>query len=297
MSDGQRCPLCDTAAVVDACDGQIVCPNPTCRRILLTQASEPVEPDAPRAGTAVLEPPGRETGFKRCPLCGRALEILETMPLQLVCPDPACRRARARSQQPAPIAPAPATLRLDLASGQSPRHGFEGVDIWEGAAHRVDLQQYPWPFADESVLELNCSHYCEHIPMEMVYRAQGEGPGYQDALFAFFDECWRILAPDGWLHIVVPAHRSDRAFQDPTHRRFITAQTFAYMNEAWRRANRLDHYNVVCNFIGDCNPVVMEEMNLRSPEVAHRMIQREWNTVVDWKAELQKKPRLPPVGQ
>jgi predicted SAM-dependent methyltransferase len=211
----------------------------------------------------------------------------------------------------------PVTRKLDLACGQSPRDWFEGVDIFPGAQHVVDLQRYPWPFEDDSVIELNCSHYIEHIPME--YVAQRDVPcrtcinreaddaycedcrGHRtergplkDALFAFFDECYRILVPDGWLHIVVPAHRSDRAFQDPTHRRFVTAQTFAYMNEDWRRVNRLDHYNVDCNFIGDCHPVVAAELNLRFPETAQRMIQRDWNTVIDWTAKMQKKSRLSP---
>jgi predicted SAM-dependent methyltransferase len=207
----------------------------------------------------------------------------------------------------------PVTRKLDLACGQSPRDGFEGVDIYAGAQHQVDLQEYPWPFEDESVLELNCSHYIEHIPMEYVmlpltptescgalfdtaHDCYGSGCRRfprKDALFAFFDECYRILVPDGWLHVVVPAHRSDRAFQDPTHRRFITAQTFAYMNEDWRRVNKLDHYNVECNFIGDCHPVVLEELNLRYPDTAQRMIQRDWNTVIDWTAKMQRKPRLP----
>jgi predicted SAM-dependent methyltransferase len=196
---------------------------------------------------------------------------------------------------PAPVNPdevlarPPVVRKLDLASGQSPREGFEGVDIWRGARHVVDLQEYPWPFADASVLELHCSHYIEHIPMEYM-----PGWGNKDALFAFFDECWRILIPDGWLHIVVPAHRSDRAFQDPTHRRFITAQTFAYMSEQWRRDTKLDHYNVDCNFIGECHPVIDAGLQMRYPETAQIKIQKEWNTVIDWTARLQKKPRLPP---
>lgn len=209
------------------------------------------------------------------------------------------------SYEPGPtatLARPPVTRRLDLACGQSPRDGFEGVDIYPGAQHVMDLQSYPWPFEDESVLELNCSHYIEHIPMELVdsfgapWTIRGADhlsrSHCRDALFAFFDEAWRILVPDGWLHIVVPAHRSDRAFQDPTHRRFITAQTFLYMNQEWRTVNRLDHYNVQCNFIGDCNPIVNAEMNLRHAEVAQRMIQRDWNTVIDWTAKLQKKPRV-----
>jgi hypothetical protein len=219
--------------------------------------------------------------------------------------------------EPPPIASPPVTRKLDLASGQSPREGFEGVDIWDGAQHVVDLQSYPWPFEDASVAELNCSHYIEHIPMVMVDLGRtcttcgdlgvnvnvcGVCHGYgviptgkhKDALFAFFDECYRILVPDGWLFITVPAHRNDRAFQDPTHRRFITQVTFAYMNEQWRRDNRLDHYNVDCNFIGECNPVVDTALTLRHPDVANQRIIHQWNTVIDWTARLQKKPRLPP---
>jgi hypothetical protein len=232
--------------------------------------------------------------------------------------------------EPAAIAKPPVTLRLDLASGQNVRDGYEGVDIWPGSAHVVDLQQYPWPFPDESVLELNCSHYIEHIPMEYVTSQAPAGPcdcgkpplhgeggmlpigdgedrclscmrvfkrPKKDSLFAFFDECYRILVPGGWMHIAVPAHRSDRAFQDPTHRRFITAQTFAYLSEQVRRDWRIDHYEVDCNFIGGCDPVVDASINLRAVEVAQRMIQRDWNTVIDWSAKIQKAPRLPPKVQ
>lgn len=224
------------------------------------------------------------------------------------------------------LARPPVTRKIDLACGQSTREGFEGVDIWPGAQHVIDLQRYPWPFEDESVLEFNCSHYIEHIPMEMVRvhrpcahcsglgalhplmghdvngtvpcpmcegRGGDTGPP-KDALFAFFDECYRILVPDGWLFIQVPAHRSDRAFQDPTHRRFITAQTFVYMNQDWRLANRLDHYNADCNFVGNVDPVIDKTLAMRHPDVAQQRIQRDWNTVLDWQARMQKKPRLPP---
>ncbi len=202
-----------------------------------------------------------------------------------------------------PLAKPPVTRRLDLACGQTPREGFEGVDIFPGAQHVVNLQHYPWPFEDESVLELHCSHYIEHIPMEYILVEDGktflgvsdaQHQRAKDSLFAFFDEAWRVLVPDGVMTVIVPAHRSDRAFQDPTHRRFITAQTFAYMNEQWRRDTRLDHYNVTCNFIGDCNPIVDANLQLRYPETAQIKMQKEWNTVLDWIAKLQKKPRLPP---
>jgi hypothetical protein len=173
-------------------------------------------------------------------------------------------------------------LRLDLAAGQVPREGFEGVDIWEGSKHVIDLQKYPWPWEDSSVDELHCSHYIEHIPMEFVLH----GGKIKDALFAFFDECYRILKPDAVLTIICPCSRNDRAFQDPTHRRFIPAQTFYYFNEEWRKINKLDHYNVSCNFGLNVVPGITVELSLMHEEVQRRRIQESWNVVSDWHATL-----------
>jgi predicted SAM-dependent methyltransferase len=187
------------------------------------------------------------------------------------------------------VAP-PKPLRLDLAAGQSPREGFEGVDIWEQSQHVVNLLRFPWPFATSSVDELHCSHFIEHIPMEYVddegnYVPAGT-PGAKDLLFKFFDECWRVMKPDAWLTVVTPCARNNRAFQDPTHRRFIVAETFLYLFADWRKANKLDHYNVDCNFGGDVNPTVLIEMNARAPEVQQRMFNESWNAIVDWHAKL-----------
>lgn len=201
---------------------------------------------------------------------------------------------------PAPvIAPAPVTRKLDLAAGQRPREGFEGVDLWDGSRHVVDLSVYPWPFDDSSVLELNCSHYIEHIPMEYVNVNGTPVPtGWssgQDALLKFFDECYRILVPGGWMFVQVPAHRSDRAFQDPTHRRFITPQTFLYLTKQWRDLNGLSHYKVACDFEVGVDPIVDQQLNLRDPRAAQFQMTFYWNVVIDWHAKLQsKKPVGPP---
>jgi hypothetical protein len=75
----------------------------------------------------------------------------------------------------------------------------------------------------------------------------------KDMFLTFFEECYRILRPGATLTIHCPAQANDRAFQDPTHRRFIVANTFAYINRAWREANKLTHgcYDLKCNFIGN----------------------------------------------
>ncbi len=157
----------------------------------------------------------------------------------------------------------PATLvKLDLGGGQNPREGFDCVDLnAPNPVHRVNLFKFPWPFADNSVDELHCSHFIEHIPnreveeRDLAISEERRAVGHilnadeneligKDMLFAFFDECWRILKHDGWLTLVWPCSRSDRAFQDPTHRRYIPLSTIPYMSRDWRKSQNLDHYRV-----------------------------------------------------
>lgn len=185
---------------------------------------------------------------------------------------------------PLTFASAPASLKLDLACGKTPRPGFEGVDIWEGAKHVVDLQKYPWPFEDNSVSEVWCSHYVEHIPMYPNAIRNGKE---QDGFFAFFDELHRIMEPGAWARIVVPCGRSDRAFWDPTHRRFLMAQSFLYLNDGWRKQNNLDHYNVACDFGVNVTNAVDSTMNLLHPEAQAKAFNHYWNTILDFHAQLQ----------
>lgn len=194
------------------------------------------------------------------------------------------------------------TILLDLAAGQNPREGYEGVDIWPGAKHCVNLWKFPWPWADNSVDGLHCSHHIEHIPcreveerdilidpkkdgVEAYKKAVEEWVG-RDMFFAFFDECWRIMKHNGKMSVITPCARNNRAFQDPTHRRFIVAETFLYLNEGFRKGNKLDHYRVKCNFDVRADPVVLTEMSLLHPEAQQRRFTESWNTIIDWSANL-----------
>jgi predicted SAM-dependent methyltransferase len=125
-------------------------------------------------------------------------------------------------------------VKLDIACGQSKQKGFKGVDIAKvkGVDTVHDLTKFPWPFKDNSVEEAYCSHYVEHTP----------------DLVAFMNEVYRILKPDAQIRIVHPHLRSDRAFQDPTHTRFIPEATWSYFARDWREANALDHYPIKTDF-------------------------------------------------
>ena len=199
------------------------------------------------------------------------------------------------STQVIPMAPSIKKLKLDLAGGQNVREGFEGVDVWEGSKHVVDLMKFPWPWKDGEAEELHCSHFIEHIPCRTIEERDivpGTDPELakklvgKDMFLAFFDECWRVLGHGGKMSVICPCARNNRAFQDPTHRRFIVAETFLYLNEGFRKGNKLDHYRVICNFDVRCDPVVLAEMTLLHPDAQQRRFNESWNTILDWSANL-----------
>lgn len=198
------------------------------------------------------------------------------------------------------LAKSPELVKLDLACGNNPREGFAGVDFYAPtAAHKIDLFKFPFPWADNSVDEIHCSHFVEHLPARDVELRDLRAPASvdptntsytkfigQDFLFAFFDECWRILKPGAAMLVIVPSGRSDRAYQDPTHRRFIVAETFGYLDKRLREAMGLGHYNVRCDFGSSVNPTVDPTLNLRHPEVQAQKFRETYNVVGDWHATL-----------
>ena len=197
-------------------------------------------------------------------------------------------------------AASPSLIKLDLGCGLNPREGFEGVDLYgDKAKHKVDLFKFPWPFVDNSVDEIACSHLLEHIPAREVEERDlsGDDKSYlgADMLFAFMDECWRIMKVGAWMNVVIPSGRSDRAFWDPTHRRFLMQVTFLYFAEGWRIINGLEHYRVSCNFGADVGHTQPQEEGLRAPEVQAERLRTLWNVTADWIAKMQKQERLTPV--
>lgn len=154
------------------------------------------------------------------------------------------------------IAPSPQILRLDLGSGPRPAEGFKGVDIVPGQTdYTFDLcSGRPWPIASDSVDELRSSHFIEHIDAGYVY--PGAGKERLDALLFFFDEAFRVAKPNALFTVQWPALQNVRAFQDPTHRRFIPAEMITYLAREGREAMGVTHYGATCNWIGTVAPTI-----------------------------------------
>lgn len=121
-------------------------------------------------------------------------------------------------------------IKLNIACGQQRQEDFIGIDKVKTDATDIihDLESYPWPFEDNSVDEIFCSHFVEHI---------------RD-LISFVDEMHRIIKQGAKATIVAPYYANMRAIQDPTHVRSICEASFLYFNKGWRDANKLDHYNI-----------------------------------------------------
>lgn len=138
-------------------------------------------------------------------------------------------------------------LRIDLACGQVKKEGFTGVDIVKlpGVDIVCNLTKFPWSFESNSVDEIYCSHFIEHLDGETFIK--------------FMDECYRIMKVGTYVenvpqqegaHItfIAPYYSSVRAIQDPTHKQFISEQSFLYYNKKWREDNKLTHYPIKSDF-------------------------------------------------
>ena len=154
-----------------------------------------------------------------------------------------------------------------------------GVDIakCEGVDIVHDLTRFPYPFKDESVDAIYASHFVEHL----------DGT----ERMKFFNECYRILKPEGKMRLLHPYYKSVRAVQDPTHKwPPIAENSYFYWDKKWREMNKLDHYPIDCDF----------EFNIyyvwQDPTVANKSeetrvfnIDKYWNVVADMLVDLKKR--------
>ncbi len=187
-------------------------------------------------------------------------------------------------------------LRLSLACGSRKPEGFKGVDIVKTDAtdYVQNLLEFPWSqFADNSVDEIECSHFVEHIP---------HGDGFNDPFFQFFDEVYRILKPaefdpnnpnipiKGFMNVSSPYYSSMRAWQDPTHQRAISEASFLYLNKQWRIDNLLDHYPVSCDFDFSYGYAITPEWQARAQDAQGFAVRNYINAVSDIQVLLTKRP-------
>jgi hypothetical protein len=103
-------------------------------------------------------------------------------------------------------------LRLNLGCGLNRRDGYINVDRDGEPDLRHDLEVFPWPWPDDSVSEVLVYHVLEHL---------GRDP---NVYLGVMKELYRVCEDGATIWVVVPHHRHDNFFNDPTHVRVVTSE-------------------------------------------------------------------------
>lgn len=106
--------------------------------------------------------------------------------------------------------PLPQSSVLDLGCGPNKVPGAFGVDIhpYPGVDQVVDVNQVPWPIANDSFDFIVVRHVIEHV----------------DNLVGFMRELHRIARPNGKIYFETPHFSSINSWNDPTHLRHLSSR-------------------------------------------------------------------------
>ncbi|CAN1212562.1 hypothetical protein TUMEXPCC7403_20310 [Tumidithrix helvetica PCC 7403] len=127
------------------------------------------------------------------------------------------------TKQIAHILPDDTDIKLNLGCGERHLEGFINVDKFGNPDLRVDLEVFPWQWADNSVGEVRLNHVLEHL---------GATP---DIYLGVFKELYRICKPYARIHINVPHPRHDDFMNDPSHVRAVTPEGLMLFSQAQNR--------------------------------------------------------------
>jgi len=181
-------------------------------------------------------------------------------------------------------------LKLDLGCGQNKQAGFTGVDIKkvEGVDIVHDLFKFPWPFKDNSVFEIFCSHFFEHIPSSLRPKFMGEI--YRILLSPYEDDSGNKVG--GKCTVICPYFSSMRAVQDFTHEwPPICEASFLYFNKSWRVQNKLTHYDIHCDFDFTYGYIINPPFSQKHDEAKSFAVAYYTNVVSDIQVILTKRKR------
>lgn len=119
-------------------------------------------------------------------------------------------------------------LKLNLGCGYQILPGYVNVDKYSKSDLSLDLETFPWPWADSSVDEILMSHVLEHLGAST------------DLYFKIIKELYRVCKNGALIKIRVPHPRHDDYLADPTHVRPITAFGLSLfsksLNREWQKA-------------------------------------------------------------
>lgn len=106
---------------------------------------------------------------------------------------------------------------LDVGCGINKYPGAIGIDSnpVSRADVIVNLEKFPWPFANGSFENVRAIHVIEHLA----------------DVVAAMEEFHRLLRPGGVLRIETPHYTDYSSFCDPTHKQHLNSFSFRYFGE------------------------------------------------------------------
>ncbi|MFI5454518.1 MAG: class I SAM-dependent methyltransferase [Isosphaerales bacterium] len=114
-------------------------------------------------------------------------------------------------------------LRLNLGCGMNRLDGYVNVDRHGEPDLRHDLEVVPWPWPDDSVGEVLLKHVLEHLGRDPIVYLE------------IMKELYRVCHDGAIIRIVVPHHRHEHFFNDPTHVRAVTAEGMTLFSQRLNR--------------------------------------------------------------
>ena len=137
------------------------------------------------------------------------------------------------------------TAVMDVGVGRKKFPGAIGVDMRDNSLADVkhDLNQFPWPFEENSFDLILCRHVLEHI----------------HAIDKAMEELYKICKPDGKVVIEVPHFSNVEAFRHWQHVHFFTAGSFDYFydgNTNYQTRFKIDKRKI---FFDDLSRVLLIE--------------------------------------
>jgi hypothetical protein len=101
--------------------------------------------------------------------------------------------------------------------------GYINVDRFGAPDLRHNLEVVPWPWPDDSVGEVLLKHVLEHLGRDT------------DVYLDIWKELYRVCQDGATIRIVVPHHRHEYFYNDPTHVRAVTADGMTLFSQRLNR--------------------------------------------------------------
>jgi len=111
--------------------------------------------------------------------------------------------------------------KMNMGCGFFKMDGFLNVDASENVEpdQIVDLQAVPWPFQDDEFQHIVAKDILEHLGNDT------------HSIVDIIQEMYRVSENGAVWEVQFPHHRSDHAWDDPTHKRPLTPGTFKLFNQ------------------------------------------------------------------